>query len=40
MSKNKGFNYIKRLILIVLLGFIFVSIFAKKSEYSNRIKNK
>ena len=30
MSKYKGFNYIKRLILIVLLGFIFVGIFTKK----------
>ena len=30
MSKYKGFNYIKRLILIVLFGFIFVGIFTKK----------
>ena len=30
MSKYKDFNYIKRLILIVLLGFIFVWIFTKK----------
>lgn len=38
MSKYKGFNYIKRLILIVLLGFIFVSIFAKKVNIQTESK--